>query len=81
MLSYLLNIFDNSNFFYINLNKDFIYTKITFFSKIDNINIHAHLMLQFVLLVFLLSLIALAVPNYFGLYGAFLLTLLPLFFA
>lgn len=43
--------------------------------------IYPHLMLQFGLLVFILSLIALISPAYFGLYGAFILTLIPLSFA
>lgn len=46
----------------------------------DSLPANALLMLQFGLLVFLLSFAALATPNYFGLYGAFLLTTAPLFF-
>lgn len=41
-------------------------------------NYSSHLMLQFGALVFLLSLVALAAPNFFGLYGAFILTIIPL---
>lgn len=48
---------------------------------VDALNTSSHLMLQFGLLVFILSFVALAAPNYFGLYGAFILTLTPLFFA
>ena len=50
------------------------------FENYDVIN-NTNLMLQFGLLVFILSLIALAVPNYFGLYGSFILTIVPLFLA
>lgn len=48
---------------------------------INDSNSTTTLMLQFGSLVFLLSLVALAAPNYFGLYGAFILTIIPLFFA
>jgi NADH:ubiquinone oxidoreductase subunit 5 (subunit L)/multisubunit Na+/H+ antiporter MnhA subunit len=47
----------------------------------SNLTEMANLMLQFSSLVFVLSLIALAAPNYFGLYGAFILTIVPLFFS
>lgn len=47
----------------------------------DSLTVNSHLMLQFGLLVFVLSLVALAAPGYFGLYGAFILTLVPLFFS
>jgi len=40
----------------------------------------ATLMLQFGALVFILSIVCLAAPNYFGLYGGFILTSTPLFF-
>ncbi len=43
-----------------------------------DVNTTSLLMLQFGFLVFILSLVALAVPNYFGLYGSFLLTAIPL---
>jgi hypothetical protein len=77
MLSYLINTIQNftldTNFFDILMysNK----------CEIDVVNLNAHLMLQFGLLVFLLSLVALITPNYFGLYGSFLLTIIPLFFS
>jgi len=48
---------------------------------VESTPLYAHLMLQFGLLVFVLSLVALAAPAYFGLYGAFILTATPLFFA
>ena len=41
----------------------------------------ATLMIQFGTLVFVLSIVALASPNQFGLYGSFILTIIPLFFA
>lgn len=44
-----------------------------------NLNTTAHLTIQFGLLVFLLSLLILIIPNYFGLYGAFIITVIPLF--
>jgi NADH:ubiquinone oxidoreductase subunit 5 (subunit L)/multisubunit Na+/H+ antiporter MnhA subunit len=56
-------------------------TTISLIKTTDKINIYSHLMLQFGLLVFLLSVTALAVPAYFGIYGSFILTIIPLFFA
>lgn len=73
MLTYISNVItdiSSNNFFVLNFDQ-----------TIDTVNLNSHLMLQFGLLVFLLSFVALATPNYFGLYGAFLLTLVPLFFA
>ncbi len=52
-----------------------------FMSNVDSTNVYAHLMLQFGILVFLISLVALAAPAYFGLYGSFIITLVPLFFS
>jgi hypothetical protein len=77
MLSYLYNTLENftSNNNFLDL------TSKTNTNEIDFVILSSHLMLQFGLLVFLLSFVALAAPNYFGLYGAFLLTLLPLVFA
>jgi NADH:ubiquinone oxidoreductase subunit 5 (subunit L)/multisubunit Na+/H+ antiporter MnhA subunit len=77
MLTYVSNItaeLTAQNFFnnFLALNSNYL---------TDNLNNNAHLMLQFGLLVFVLSFVALATPNYFGLYGAFLLTLIPLFFS
>ena len=76
MLTYTLNNLTH----WLNL---FVNTKVltTEFVSYLNSNSNAHLMLQFGLLVFLLSFVALAVPNYFGLYGAFILTIIPLFFS
>ena len=79
MLSYLLNVTDN--FFNLNLFYDINYEKISFKQHDCVLTTNAHLMLQFGSLVFFLSFVALAAPSYFGLYGAFLLTLIPLFFA
>lgn len=45
-----------------------------------SVELYSSLMLQFGLLVFVLSLISLSVPNLLGLYGAFMLTITPLFF-
>ncbi len=73
MLTYILNVTNHS-----------IFTDLSIITKqqlFDTVNNNAHLMLQFGSLVFLLSFVALATPNYFGLYGAFLLTIIPLFFA
>lgn len=42
-------------------------------------NSFVYLTLQFGLLVFVLSVVSLALPNYFGLYGAFILTSIPLY--
>lgn len=57
-------------------------------NTLNNINIEttplestASLMLQFGMLVFIISLVILAAPNHFGLYGAFIVTIIPLFFS
>jgi len=75
MLFFVLNLFESVNFIIFGNT-----AKLSSLVTIDNPNICAHLMLQFGLLVFLLSLIALFSPAYFGLYGSFILTLIPLFF-
>ena len=77
MLTYTLNLV-NTNIFL-----DLLTTtgQPTFKHLVDTVNSNAHLMLQFGSLVFLLSFVALATPNYFGLYGSFILTIVPLFFA
>ncbi len=41
----------------------------------------SHLMLHFGILVFILSIVCLLIPNYLGLYGSFILTIIPLFFS
>jgi len=52
----------------------------TFFYKTNELLIAPNLMLQFGILVFILSLVCLLAPNYFGLYGGFMVTIIPLFF-
>lgn len=69
--------------FFISLNTttNLINHSIMFTNETLNVGFSAQLLIQFGMLVFLLSLLALLVPNYFGLYGAFVLTAIPLFFA
>ncbi len=78
MLHFVVNILNKV--LYLGLNNDDSLL-ILINHKICDINIYAHLMLQFGLLVFVLSIVALAVPAYFGLYGSFILTLIPLAFS
>jgi len=78
MLHFVVNILNKV--LYLGLNNDDSLL-ILINHKICDINIYAHLMLQFGFLVFVLSIVALAVPAYFGLYGSFILTLIPLAFS
>ncbi len=78
MLQFITNI--------INLSTVTDYSDVHEITKIGEIinqyttSVYAHLTLQFGALVFVLSLVALITPAYFGLYGAFVLTFIPLFF-
>lgn len=74
MLTYFFNTIVSGDIFCTN-------NSLSFENHLGNSNSTTALMLQFGSLVFLLSLVALAAPNYFGLYGAFILTIIPLFFA
>ncbi len=75
MLSYIFNNYVYlPELFFLNLNE---YENF----QSNNLVRYTNLMLQFGMLVFFLSLIALSAPNYFGLYGAFILTIVPLFFS
>lgn len=76
MLTYFVN--DILSYSFVFYTDNHIATATTYHQP--SLEANANLMLQFGLLVFVLSLIALAVPNYFGLYGSFILTITPLFF-
>lgn len=61
------------------INVNILFNKVSTTTYIYNFTQAAPLlMLQFGLLVFVLSFLGLLIPNYFGLYGAFILTFLPL---
>jgi hypothetical protein len=53
--------------------------KLNLLDYLDYTTNYSLLMLQFGSLVFVLSIVALAAPAYFGLYGAFILTVIPVF--
>ena len=76
MLSFFTNLFPITE-----MSTQAFITNISMYSYTQNVNNTANLMLQFGILVFILSFLALAVPNYFGLYGSLVLTIIPLFLA
>jgi len=80
MLLFISNLFEHLSFNLISSNI-FSVKKLDSVTDHNNENIYAQLMLQFGSLVFFLSLVALAAPAYFGLYGSFILTFIPLCFS
>lgn len=79
MLSYIMYLYT----FIVNLGSDLTTATFNLGLFTNNTNyqtVVATLMLQFGALVFILSIVCLAAPNYFGLYGGFILTSTPLFF-
>lgn len=76
----MLNYFFNNiqylpEIFFINFNSNIT------IASVSNLTEMTNLMIQFGMLVFILSLVSLTSPNYFGLYGSFILTIIPLFFS
>ena len=75
MLTYYIDIFNENRYLF----KVNVQSLVNIHVLNNNfLEIKAHLMLQYGLLVFFLSLVALSFPNYFGLYGSFILTFFPL---
>ena len=75
MLTYYVDIFNENRFFFKKQIQILLNIQIP---NNDFLEMNVHLMLQYGLLVFFLSLISLAFPSYFGLYGSFILTFSPL---